>query len=71
MDIQKAKRKTRLCAIAIVLSASAMINITRHGQVRNVEYLSIFAVGLATGAFIANLSLYMSLKKRKGQGVQP
>ena len=64
MDIQKVKRSMRLSAIVVVISAGTIINITRNSHIRMVEFLAIFACGMAMGTLVVNLSLFIFLKKR-------
>lgn len=64
MDVKKAKRNMVLSLVAIAVSVSSIITITRNSQVRAVEFVSILACGIAIGAFITSTSLYLFLKKR-------
>lgn len=63
-DLLRLKRNVRISAIAVIITCSALTFSKGVKDIRAVDFLQIFAAGIAFGALIVNLMIIRKLRNK-------
>ncbi len=60
----KLRRNVRLCAVVVIVAFGGLIISNRITYIRAVDFLQIFAAGIAFGALLVNLMTIRRIKNK-------
>jgi hypothetical protein len=63
-DLNRLKRNVRISAIAAIIACGAITASSKIKEIRAVDFLQIFAAGVAFGALLVNLIIIRRLRNK-------